>query len=69
MKRQGVASEARQGVTSEATGASPANQGKHQEYIDVFPIHRQSLQNKQCFHNQYMHTCLLRATKSTKSMY
>jgi hypothetical protein len=26
-----------------------------------FPL-RQSLQNKQCFHNHYMHTCLLRAT-------
>ena len=28
-----------------------------------FPsLHRQSLQNKQCFRDQYMHACLLRAT-------
>jgi hypothetical protein len=32
-------------------GASPPKQGVHQEYIDVLSLHRQSLQNKQCFHN------------------
>src|SRR5436305_15100040 len=42
---------------------TPAKQAGHQEYIDVLSLHRQSLQNKQCFHNQYMHTCLLRATQ------
>ena len=64
-----IASEA-QGDRRRGDGASPvrryralpANQGKRQEYIDVLSLHRQSLQNKQCFHNQYMHTCLLRAT-------
>jgi hypothetical protein len=54
----------RPGVASEASRASPAKWGKRQEYIDVLP-HRQSLQNKQCFHNHHMHTCLLRATLST----
>jgi hypothetical protein len=33
--------------------APPAKQGKRQEYIDVLSLHRQSLQNKQCFHNLY----------------
>jgi hypothetical protein len=33
--------------------ASPAKQGERQEYIDVLSLHRQSLQNKQCFHNLY----------------
>jgi hypothetical protein len=33
--------------------ASPAKQGGHQEYIDVLSLYRQSLQNKQCFHNIY----------------
>ena len=42
--------------------ASTAKQGERQEYTDLFSLHRQSLQNKQCFHNQYMHTCLQRAT-------
>jgi hypothetical protein len=32
-------------------GASPLKQGVHQKYIDVLSLHRQSLQNKQCFHN------------------
>jgi hypothetical protein len=41
-----------------------AKQGEHQEYIDVLSPHRQSLQNKQCFHNQYMQTCLLCATST-----
>jgi hypothetical protein len=31
--------------------ASPAKQGENQEYIDLFSLSRQSLQNKQCFHN------------------
>ena len=36
-------------------------QGVHQEYIVLLSLHRQSLQNKQYFHKQYMHTRLLRA--------
>ena len=35
--------------------ASPAKQGERQEYIDVLSLHRQSLQNKQCFHNLYVY--------------
>jgi hypothetical protein len=36
-----------------ALRAGPAyKQGKHQEYIDFLFLSRQSLQNKQCFHNQ-----------------
>jgi hypothetical protein len=31
----------------------PAKQGKRQKYIDVLSLDRQSLQNKQCFHNLY----------------
>src|SRR2546423_1940335 len=46
----------------------PAKQGVHQEYIVLLSLHRQSLQNKQCFHNQYMHTCLLLATIMNASM-
>ena len=42
--------------------ASPAKQGERQEYIDLFSLYRESRQNKQCFHNQYMDTCLLHAT-------
>ena len=33
--------------------ASPPKQGKRQEDIDVPSLHRQSLQNGQCFHNLY----------------
>jgi rubrerythrin len=33
--------------------ALPAKQGERQEYIDVLSLHRQSLQNEQCFHNLY----------------
>jgi hypothetical protein len=44
-----------QGIASKA-GRTPG-------YMDVLSLHRQSLQNKQCFHNQYLHTCLLRATE------
>jgi hypothetical protein len=33
--------------------ASPAKQGERQGYIDILSLHRQSLQNKQCFHNLY----------------
>ena len=33
--------------------ASLAKQGENQEYIDLFSLSRQSLQNKQCFHNQF----------------
>ena len=41
---------------------APANRGGHQRLYRFPSSYRQSLQNKQCFHNQYMHTCLLRAT-------
>jgi hypothetical protein len=40
-----------QGVVHGASRASPLKQGVYQKYIDVFSLHRQSLQNKQCFHN------------------
>jgi hypothetical protein len=43
VKQRDVASETRRGVASK--------QGKRQEYTDVLSLHRQSLQNKQCFHN------------------
>jgi hypothetical protein len=60
-----------QSIVNEETRASPVRQdraslakhGEQQECIDVLSMHRLSLQQKQRFHNQYMHTCLLRATK------
>ena len=41
----------------------------YQEYIVPLSLHRLFIQNKQCFHNQYMHTCLLRATNVYASVY
>jgi hypothetical protein len=46
--------------------ASPAKQGKRQKYIDVLSISRQSLQNKQCFHNLYAY---LSAARNTHEMH
>jgi hypothetical protein len=43
--------------------ASPAKQGEHQEYIDVLSLHRQSIQNKQCFHNIYAYLSAARAAQ------
>jgi len=34
-----------------STGRRQQKQGEHQEYIDLLFLSRQSLQNKQCFHN------------------
>ena len=45
--------------------APPAKQGKHQEYIDDLSLHRQSLQNKQCFHNLYAYLSAVRNKAST----
>ena len=38
----------------------PAKQGEHQEYIDLLSLHRQPLQKKQCFHNQYAYLSAVR---------
>jgi hypothetical protein len=48
---QGVVHGASRASSTGASRASPPKQGVHQKYIDVFSLHRQSLQNKQCFHN------------------
>jgi hypothetical protein len=56
----------KQDVVNEASRASPAKQGEHQEYIDVLSLHRQSLQNKTVASNHSMFTCLLRATLSSR---
>jgi hypothetical protein len=42
---------AQQVVANGARRVSPANQGEHQEYIGSIFLPRQSLQNKQSFHN------------------
>jgi hypothetical protein len=47
----GVSLAGRAGRRQWGDGASPPKQGVHQKYIDVLSLHRQSLQNKQCFHN------------------
>jgi hypothetical protein len=68
---QGVIDMMSRVIASEATGwspvrrgrASPAKQGERQEYIDVLSLHRQSLQNKQCFHNLYAYLSAARNTE------
>src|SRR2546423_12246794 len=47
---------------SDETGSRPTRFSYVYKYLLV-PSRIDS--NKQCFHNQYMHTCLLRATRST----
>jgi hypothetical protein len=48
--------------------ASPVKQGEHQEYIDLLSLSRQSLQNKQCFHNQ-LYAYLSAARNTVKNNY
>ena len=45
------------------TGARP--KGFSYVYKDQLATQIESIDHKQCFHNQYMHTCLLRATEGT----
>jgi hypothetical protein len=49
-------------------GCRLAGRRQQGEYVDVFSLHRQSLQDKKCFHNQYLHTCAPRATTSLRSV-
>src|SRR5437868_1540786 len=50
---------------SHETGSRPTGFSYVYKYLLV-PSRIDS--NKQCFHNQYMHTCLLRATRSDKGL-
>jgi hypothetical protein len=45
------------------SGVSLASRRERREYIDVLSLHRQSLQNKQCFHNLYAYPSAARNIK------